>query len=85
MMNHVIRANHNDPLRMMSYKVGTADPVDYGKKRVGGPKQQWVYQTNKCYYDSVFGYEGSYDSDPQQNRAIFERAYTTVGRRIPNG
>ena len=71
LMSHVIRANHNDPLRMMSYQQHSANPINYGKKRIGGPKQQWIYQTNKHYYDHVIGYEGSYDSSEQQNRNIF--------------
>ena len=82
-MEHTIRTGNNDPMRMMTYKPDSADPVDYGKKRVGGPKQQWVFQTDNLVYEKQIAYEGSYDSSQNQNNAFYNRAAIKVVRSVP--
>ena len=75
-MEHIIRASSDDPMRATTNKADTANPVDYGKRRIGGPKQQWTYQTNKHAYEKLFVCEGALIY--QQIKTIFFTAWQFI-------
>jgi len=79
---HIIRAPSSDPLRQVTYEMNTAKPKQYGKRRIGGPKQQWVYQTNKMIYECKLK-GSSYDDNDVDNQRIYDHAWTTANRTIP--
>ena len=41
-MGHVIRAREDDPLREVTLYQGSANPLEYDKRRVGKPREQWA-------------------------------------------
>ena len=43
-------AADDDPLRQVTFQPGTAYRVEYGKKRIGKPRQNWIHQAQKCVY-----------------------------------
>ena len=43
---HILRAPNWDPLRQVSYEPNSAVPKHIGKRRVGRPRQQWVFKSN---------------------------------------
>ena len=79
---HIIRSNNNDPLRQCTYEKDSAKPIEFGKRRVGGPKQHWTYQTNKLMYEKINA-NVDYDSSDFQNNAIYRLAFNSVTRNIP--
>ena len=54
LLGHVLRASHEDPMRQVSFQTGSAYRVEYGKKRVGKPRQNWIHQTKKHVYVNRF-------------------------------
>ena len=68
LLGHILRADNEDPLRQVSFQPNTAYRVDYGKKRIGKPKQNWLHQTKKYVYTDVlhfFSYEETNAQDKQ--------------------
>ena len=49
---HILRAQGSDPLRQVSYQAGSGDPIQIGKRRVGRPRQQWLYRTNEAIHNT---------------------------------
>ena len=47
LLGHIARAPDEDPLRQITFQAGTCKRVEYGKKRVGKPRQNWIHQTKK--------------------------------------
>ena len=45
---HILRAEDDDPLRQVTFQPGTAYRVEYGEKRIGKPRQDWIHQAKKC-------------------------------------
>ena len=52
---HIIRSDDTDPLRQVSYQPGRAAPVDIGKRRVGRPRQQWLYHSTSLVHIASSG------------------------------
>ena len=50
LLGHIIRSDSNDPLRQLTFQAGTCCRVEYGKKRIGKPRQNWIHQTKKYVY-----------------------------------
>ena len=50
---HILRSTDTDPRRQVSYKPGSAAPLDIGKRRVGRPRQQWLYQSNALVHSRI--------------------------------
>ena len=44
---HIIRAQDTDPLRQVSLEPQSANRVQYGKKRCGRPRQNWLHYAKK--------------------------------------
>ena len=53
LIGHVIGTNDNDPLRQVSLKPNSAEPINYGSKRVGRPKQSWLYEASKAVWEKM--------------------------------
>ena len=58
-----------DPMRMTTYKPDSATPIDYGKKRLGGLKQQWTEAV--CM-------TGNFASSQNQDSALDNMAFTKL-------
>lgn len=69
---HILRSTDADPLRQVSYKPGSAAPLDIGKRRVGRPRQQWLYQSNALVHNRIRHTE--YSGYDFQNEAILQAA-----------
>ena len=44
---HILRAPNHDPLGQVSYQQNSAEPKHIGKRRVGRPRQHWVFKSNE--------------------------------------
>jgi hypothetical protein len=54
---HISRTNDSDPLRQPTYAPSTACSDPIGKRRVGGPRQQWRHflrKTNLGHFATIF-------------------------------
>ena len=72
---HIIRAPPEDPLRQVSYQPNSADSYAVGKRRVGGPRQQWLFHSSKYIWENVLGHTfNPYISSQHQNNEIFRSA-----------
>ena len=47
---HIVRTDNTqrDPLRQAAYSPDSANSYTIGKRRVGGPRQQWHHLTKTC-------------------------------------
>jgi len=72
---HILRANEVDPLRQVSYQTQSAKIYDIGKRRIGGPRQQWLFHTNKYIWEEVITSGlSTYEHTDQQNDRIIDLA-----------
>ena len=72
---HILRASDDDPLRQVSYQPQSAKIYDVGKRRIGGPRQQWLFHTNKYIWEDVITQGMStYEHTDQQNNRIIDLA-----------
>ena len=44
-LGHILRASNEDPLRAITFEPSSAKPVLPTKRRVGGPKKHWTWET----------------------------------------
>ena len=74
LLGHIIRTDNSDPLRQLTFQAGTCCRVEYGKKRIGKPRQNWIHQTKKYVYVNkmqMFSYDESRAQDDQiMNHAV---------------
>ena len=52
-MGHILRTSTDDPLRQVSFLPDSSHRLDYGKKRVGKPRQKWLHHTKKYAHEHV--------------------------------
>ena len=77
---HIIRTSESDPMRQISYKPDSADIYNVGKRRIGGPRQNWLYHTNKFIWeDRISRGMSEYDNTEHQTSRIHHYA---VSRQI---
>ena len=50
---HILRSSDNDPMRQVTYKPGSADAIEIGKRRVGRPRQHWTFHSNQLIHNSI--------------------------------
>ena len=55
LLGHVIRAGEEDPMRKVTFQAGTIKDRGFAQRRVGRPKQQWLFEAKnlawkKCRY-----------------------------------
>ena len=68
-------------MRQVSFQTGSAYRVEYGKKRVGKPRQNWIHQTKKHVYINkfnMFSYDESKSQDDQIMKYATERKFWTL-------
>ena len=73
-----MRTDGEDPLRQVSFQTGTAYRIEYGKKRVGKPGQNWLHQTKKYVYVEkfhMFSYSESRGEDDQIYQYAAQRRF----------
>ncbi len=63
-------------MRQVSYQPSSANPLQIGKRRVGRPRQQWVFKTNEAIHNRIG--QSEYDSDEWQNHAILDAAHARI-------
>ena len=49
----LVSAPEDDPIQIVTFDKTTLRPHDYGKKRVGKPKLNWVRETTKLFWDKA--------------------------------
>ena len=76
LLGHIHRSSNIDPLRQVSCEPNTANRVDYGRKRVGKPRQNWLLHTKK--YLNGQNYE---ESQLEDNRVYAAATRRTCQRR----
>ena len=62
LLGHIVRSNNDDPMRQVSFVDSTASRVDYGTKRVGKPRQNWLHFTKKFAYENVLKHHNTHDA-----------------------
>ena len=68
LLGHIARTEDSDPLREITFQPGTTYRVEYGKKRIGGPRQNWIKETKKFIYvdkQGLFSYSETKREDDQ--------------------
>ena len=73
LLGHIIRADSSDPLRQISLEPHSANRIQYGKKRCGRPRQNWLHYTKSYVYENKFNFH-SYEEGPQDDSRIYNAA-----------
>ena len=50
-LGHLLRARNDDPLRAVTFQPNSAKPAVIIRRRVGGPKQNWTWETLKLAWE----------------------------------
>ena len=66
---HILRADDTDPMGQVFYQHSSGNPLQIGKRRVGRPRQQWVFKTNEAIHNRIR--QSEYD-------------IATIGRTMPS-
>ena len=73
LLGHVLRTSQGDPMRQVSFQPNSAYRVQFGKKRVGRPKQNWLHYAKKHTFENILrGYE--YTETPDEDERIYNAA-----------
>ena len=73
LLGHVLRSNNDDPLRQISFLPLSATRVEYGKRRCGRPRQNWLHTTKKHVYEHTLGHF-NYDESMYEDNMIYAAA-----------
>ena len=82
-LGHVLRSRDEDPMRQVSFQPSSAIRVQYGKKRVGCPRQNWLHFAKNNMFSSILfvvtntslrGYE--YNETVVEDTRIYNAAIT---------
>ena len=73
---HILRTDNTDPMRQVSYQPSNANPLQIGMRRVGRPRQQWVFKTNEAIHNRIRHSE--YNSEDWQNHVILKAAHARI-------
>ena len=79
-MGHILRSNNSDPMRQISFLPDSAQRTDYGIKRVGKPRQNWLHHKKKYVYENVLGhyeYSETQVNDQKVLEAAIRRQFLT--------
>ena len=66
LLGHVARSQKSDPLKEVASQPDSTYRVEYGKKRIGKPRQNWIRETKKYVFiekKSLFSYNESKEED----------------------
>ena len=73
LLGHVFRAGPEDPMRQISFQPYSAVRPQYGRKRVGRPKQNWLHYAKKHTFEHILrGYD--YLESPDEDAPIYNAA-----------
>ena len=67
-------------LTHVSYQPDSAEPIDVGKRRVGRPRQQWLFRFKVIIHNQISPTD--YDGDPFQNNKDSTGSGTEGKRKI---
>ena len=70
LLGHILRSTDSDPLRQVSFMPSSATRIEYGKKRVGKPRQTWIHHAKKFVWEETLG-RISYEETPVQDNLIY--------------
>ena len=73
LLGHILRSNGNDPMRQISFLPDSAHKVEYGTKRVGKPRQNWLHHTKKYVYENILGHY-DYGETHMNDQRVYEAA-----------
>ena len=73
LLGHILRSPDVDPLRQVSFTPSTASRIDYGKKRVGRPRQNWVMFSKKYVYENKL-HLPNYTETAEQDQRVYDAA-----------
>ena len=80
LLGHVLRSNNDDPLRQF-FLPHSATRVEYGKRRCGRPRQNWLHTTKKHVYEHTLGHF-NYDESMYEGYMIFAAAAPLLRLRL---
>ena len=71
---HILRTNDSDPLRQTTYAPSTACKYPTGKRRVGGPRQQWWHFPHKYIWENLSDERTESENTNRQNHKYHQLA-----------
>ena len=75
LVGHIFRTPPEDPLRQVSYLPNSAAVYPIHRRRVGGPRQQWLFYSNKYVCEQVLRNPfNPYTSSNEPNKEIYTEA-----------
>ena len=74
LMGHIIRTDNNDPLRQVALKDSTAERPDWGKKRAGKPRQNWIKEAKKVIWTNNLKKFEPHNENREQDEYILRAA-----------
>jgi hypothetical protein len=80
---HVLRSPSEDPMRQISYENHTAQKQVIGTRRIGGPRQNWIKETNKYIYEQKMN-KNNYTATLQQDTEILSMQNNNTSRKLTN-
>ena len=72
-LGHILRAANNDPMRAITFQPNTAKPAIVHKRRVGGPRKNWTWETLKMAWEAIFPLT-PFDKSDTQLQTIMQEA-----------
>ena len=70
LLGHTLRSADSDPLRQVPFMPSSATRIEYGKKRVGKPRQTWIHHAKKFVWEETLS-RISYEETPVQDHLIY--------------
>ena len=73
-MGHIIRTDNNDPLRQVTLKDSSAERPEWGKKRAGKPRQNWIKEAKKEIWSNSLKKTEPYTETKEQDAYLLRAA-----------
>ena len=67
LLGHIFQSSNDDPLRQLSFLPRSTCRINYGKKRVGKPRQNWIYHAKKFVYEKTLSHLNSEETPAHDN------------------
>ena len=78
LLGHIARTSQQDPLRQVSFQPDSVNRIQYGKKRHGRPRQNWLHYTKQYIFEEKlqrYNYEESIQDDTHILNAAMARQF----------
>jgi len=72
LLGHVIRADNNDPMRKVTFAANTIEEWGFDKRRVGRPKDQWLFETKRTVWKKCRHMEDRQGHKKQNKRTKYK-------------